>query len=326
MKKSFFSIAVAVIAVSIFGTAFMESALAKYPTKNIKVVVHTGPGSGSDMFARELVKMLNKQKKFKKRFVVVNKPGGRGAVAVKYLSTRTGDAHTIMNMADSGFLNVPIMSGLDLKLKDFTPLAILGFDVNVIAVLSKSKYKTLKQLVKAAKAKPKTISSGVGTIGGSAHILGYLVSDDTFNFVGFKGGGKALAAFLGGHVDISGENISELIGYAKAGKVRILGIGSSKRIAALPKVPTTKQAGFDHQVGLGRGLVAPGKFPKAAKKTIVNLVKKVRKTKAWKKYVKDNVFQDHFITGKKLDTFLLKKQKVYHSFIHKFGLAKKKKM
>jgi tripartite-type tricarboxylate transporter receptor subunit TctC len=324
MNKSFLTAATVLVAIPLMGTTFSDAAFAEYPTKNIKVVVHTGPGSGSDMFARNVVKMLNNQKKFKKRFVVVNKPGGRGAIAVKYLSTRTGDAHTIMNMADSGFLNVPIMSGLDLKLSDFTPLAILGFDVNVIAVLTKSKYKTLKQLVKAAKAKPKTVSSGVGTIGGSAHILGYLVSDDTFNFVGFKGGGKAMTAFLGGHVDISGENISELISFAKSGKVRILGIGSNERIAALPDAPTTKEAGFNHQIGLGRGFVAPGNFPDDAKKTIVNLLKEVRKTKDWKKFVADNVFQDQLITGSKLDTFLLKKQKIYHSFIHKFGLAKKK--
>jgi putative tricarboxylic transport membrane protein len=324
MKKSFLTIAAVSVAISFMGTALSGAALAKYPTKNIKVVVHTGPGSGSDMFARNVVKMLNKYKKFKKRFVVVNKPGGRGAVAVKYLSTRTGDAHTIMNMADSGFLNVPIMSGLDLKLEDFTPLAILGFDVNVIAVLAKSKYKNLKQLVKASKAKPKSVSVGVGTIGGSAHILGYLVSDDTFNFVGFKGGGKALTAFLGGHVDISGENISELISHTKSGKVRIVGVGSAKRLAVLPNVPTTKEAGFDHQIGLGRGFVAPGKFPKKAKKTLVKLIKKIRKTKEWKKFAVDNVFQDHYIGGKKLDKFLKKKRDIYHSFVRKFGLAKKK--
>ena len=312
------------ITASLIGALLSGAVQAQYPTKPIEVIVHTGPGSGSDMFARQVVNILNEQKTLSQPFVVVNKPGGRGAIAVSYLASRRGDAHTIMNMADSGFLNVPIMSGLDLPLESFTPLAILGFDVNVIAVGYDSPYQDLKGLVDAAKANPRTIAVGVGTIGGSAHILGYLVSDDNFNFIGFKGGGEALTSFLGGHVQVSAENMSELIGHVNAKKARILAIGSDKRMSILPDVPTTKEAGFDHQIGLGRGFVAPGDFPQEAKDAVIAAIKQARTSPAWEKYVADNAFQDSYMDGPELNQFLAEKQKVYHSFVRKFGLAKKK--
>ena len=301
----------------------VQAALAEYPTKPIEVVVHTGPGSGSDIFARLVVKAINDQKTLSQPLVVVNKPGGRGAIAVSYLASKRGDAHTIMNMADSGFLNVPIMSGLDYTLDDFTPLAILGFDVNVVAVTSDSPYQSLKELVDAAKADPRSLAVGVGTIGSSAHILCYLVSDDTFNFIGFKGGGEALTSFLGGHVQVSCENLSELVSYANANKVRILAIGSAQRMSILPDVPTAKEQGFDHQIGLGRGFVAPGDFPDEARDAIIAAIKEARNSEDWQTYVSENAFQDNYIDGDALVPFLTEKQKVYHSFIRKFGLDKK---
>ena len=220
MRRTALTLSMALAAAIPF--AMNDAAHAEYPTKPIELIVHTGPGSGSDIFARLVAKIINDQQTLSQPIVVVNKPGGRGAVAVEYLASKHGDAHTIMNMADSGFLNVPIMSGLDLPLEKFTPLVILGFDVNAVAVNADSPHNSLKELVDAAKADPKSIAVGVGTIGGSAHILCYLVSDDSLNAVGFQGGGEALTSFLGGHVQVSCENLSELVGHAQAGKAKIL--------------------------------------------------------------------------------------------------------
>ena len=89
-------------------------------------------------------------------------------------------------------------------------------------------------------------------------------------------------------------------------------------------MPTTKEAGFDHQIGLGRGFVSPGDFPEEARLAIIGAIEKARTSEDWQKYVSENAFQDSYIDGDELITFLTEKQKIYHSFVRKFGLAKKK--
>ena len=135
--------------------------------------------------------------------VVVNKPGGSHAVAANYVAARKGDPYTVLTIAHSSFLAVPTVSGLDLGLDKFVPIALFGLDSHTVAVRADSPYKTLKDLIEAAKKNPKSISVGVGTIGGTGHLVGHLLEKQSgarFNFIGLKGGGEAGVGTLAGNI------------------------------------------------------------------------------------------------------------------------------
>lgn len=297
-----------------------------FPSKTIEVVTHVGPGGGADIFSRYVVDIINREKLLPQPMVVVNKPGGSGAIAQNYVAGKRGDPHTLLTIIHATFLNVPTVSGLDLGLEKFTPLALFGFDMNLVAVGQDSSYKNLKDVIDAAKRSPKSVTVAVGTMGATAHMLGYLIEKQTgakFNFIAHKGGGEAVLAVLGGHVQVSMENPSELIEHVRAKKLRALAISSEKRSPFLPGVPTLKEQGLPLTLGLGRAFGAPAGIPKEAQTLLEATFEKAYRTPAWKDFSTKNMFDDVFMKGEVFKNYLISQQPVWRKFIHDAGLAKK---
>lgn len=298
-----------------------------FPGKPVEVVAHTNPGGGADLFARYVVDIINREKLLSQPMVVVNKPGGSHAVAANYVAARKGDPYTVLTIAHSSFLAVPTVSGLDLGLDKFVPIALFGLDSHTVAVRADSPYKTLKDLIEAAKKNPKSINVGVGTIGGTGHLVGHLLEKQSgarFNFIGLKGGGEAVVGTLGGHYQLCLENLSEIMEHVNAKKLRILGLPTEKRLPYLPDVPTLKEQGYPILGGLGRGFLAPAGIPKDAHAALEAAFEKAYRSKAWKDFSTKNMFDDVYLKGPQFEQWLKTELAVLGPFIRDAGLAKQK--
>ena len=134
------------------------------PTKPVEVIVHTGPGGGSDVLARAIVTMMEKEKLVPVRMQVINKPGGNGAVAAAALSEKGSDAHTIGLVTSVWIANALTTAEARVTVHDLKPIAQLMLEPAVFAVKADSPYKSLKEFVDAAKAKPGALKQSGGSV------------------------------------------------------------------------------------------------------------------------------------------------------------------
>ncbi|HUQ27723.1 MAG TPA: tripartite tricarboxylate transporter substrate binding protein [Usitatibacter sp.] len=297
-----FALGARAAALSIAALALAAPATAQWqPTKPVDVIVHTGPGGGSDVLARAVVTMMEKEKLVPVRMNVLNKPGGNGAVAAAALSEKRGDPHTI-GFITSVWIAGPLTTAeAKITVHDLKPIAQLMLEPAVFAVRADSPYKTLKEFVEAAKAKPGALKQSGGSVTSRDNIIRLSLQHATgarWAFVSFPGGGERLAALLGGHVDIMVIEPQEAGEQVRAGKLRVLAQLTDKRLPGYADVPTLKEAGFDVQsTPQIRAVVAPPEQPAEASAYWEGRFDALRKTESWKKYIADNQLEEHFTSG-----------------------------
>ena len=291
-----------VAALSAAVLAFALPAFAQWkPTKPVDIIVHTGPGGGNDLLARAIVTMIEKEKLVPVRMNVINKPGGNGAVAAAALAEKKGDPNTI-GLITSVWIAGPLTSAeAKVTVYDLKPIAQLVLEPAVIAVRADSPYKTLKDFIEAAKAKPGALKQSGGSITSRDNIVRLSLQHATgakWAFVSFPGGGERLAALLGGHVDIMVIEPQEAGEQVRAGKLRVLAQLTEQRLAGWADVPTLKEAGYDVQTTPQiRAVVAPPEQPDDASKYWEGRFEALHRTPSWKKYVHDNQLEDSFADG-----------------------------
>ena len=283
-------------------TGFTALAQAQWkPTKTLEVIVHTAPGGGNDLLARAVAQMLEKEKLLPVRMQVINKPGGNGAVAASALSEKKGESNVLGFITSVWIANPLTTSEAKVTLHDLTPVVNLLREPAVFAVRSDSPYKTLKDFIDAAKAKPGELKQSGGSVTSRDNIIRQTLQTSTgakWAFVSFQGGGERLAALLGGHVDMMVIEPQEAGEQIRAGKLRVLAQIADKPLPSYQNVPTLKQAGFDvvatPQI---RAVVAPPGIPKEALAYYEDMFLKLSKTASWKKYVEDYQLEDGYSNG-----------------------------
>jgi putative tricarboxylic transport membrane protein len=277
------------------------------PTRPVEVVVHTGPGGGSDLLARAAVQMIEQEKLVPVRMQVVNKTGGGSSVASAYLFEKKGDPHTI-GFFTGVWLTSPITSKeAKVTLRDLTPIARLVLEPALIAVKADSPYKTLPDFIAAAKQNPMQLKQSGGSVTSRDNVVRQLLQKATgarWAFISFPGGGERIAALLGGHVNMMVIEPEEAGEHIRAGNMRVLAQVSDRRLAGYPNVPTLKEAGFDvPAVPQVRGVVAPPGIPQENVAYWEDVFRKLTRTASWRKYLEANQFQDGYQTSTELAKF-----------------------
>jgi putative tricarboxylic transport membrane protein len=298
-----------------------------FPSKPIELVVPGNPGAGSDIFARVIADLIRKEKLLTQPVVITNKAGGGGAVAAFYAAQKRGDPYTVVSFPTGMMLTAPLRSGLDIGLDKFHPLALLGFDINCLMVNADSPYKSVRELVDAAKAKPRTINVSVGSAGSTSHMFVYTLERLTgarFNVVIMKSGTEAVTAVLGGHVHWSTGQLTDAMPHVAAGKMRLLGVASLQRLATLAEVPTMKEQGVDMHVAAGRSFAAPAGIPDQAAAFLENVFEKVYRSADWQDYMARNLMEPVYMNGTEYGRYLAARQPEFARFIADLGLAGKK--
>lgn len=277
------------------------------PTRPVELVVHTGPGGGSDVLARALAVMAEREKLLPVRMVVVNKPGGNSAVAAAYLAEKRGDPNTV-GLFTGVWLQTPLVSAeAKVTLRDLTPVARLVLEPAVIAVKADAPYKTLADFIDAAKKNPGALKQSGGSNTSRDNVVRQLLQKSTgarWVFISFPGGGERIAALVGGHVDIMVIEPEEAGEHIRAGNMRVLAQISEHRLPGFPNVPTLKEAGFDVPVvPQVRGMVAPPGIPAANVAYWEDFCRRLTRTPSWQKYIADNQFEDGYQNAADLAKF-----------------------
>ncbi len=259
------STAIAVVTLAASGTAVL--AQGTYPTKPITYIVPFGAGGTTDVLARLVT--LKAGPALGTSFVIENKPGAGGSTGSDFTAKAAPDGYTIQGgTISSHAINVSLYSKLPYDpIKNFQPITMIGFMPNVLVVRADSPYKTLQDVIAAAKAKPGSInyaSSGNGT---SQHLSGVFfeqLSGGKMVHVPYKSSAESLNAILGGQgADVIFENLAPALPHIKAGKLRALGVTSEKRSSTLPEVPALAEALPGFAIVSWQAIFAPAGVPQA---------------------------------------------------------------
>jgi len=237
-----------------------------YPAKPVRIVVGYTPGGSNDVLARVVAKHL--QDTWKQPFLVENKPGASGQIGADTGAKATPDGYTLVVIPNDVLTVQPHMYPkfpFD-PMNDVQPVATLGTVPIALVVNANSPYKTVAELIAAAKAKPGTLNYASSGAGGPQHMsaeMFMLLTGTKMVHVPYKGNAPAITDLLGGQVDILFSPINSALPHIKAGKLRALAVASEKRVASLPEVPTLSEAGVSgYKSEIWIGLFAPAKTPK----------------------------------------------------------------
>jgi tripartite-type tricarboxylate transporter receptor subunit TctC len=239
-------------------------AAASFPERPVHLVVAYPPGGASDLMARILAQKLSEV--WKQPVIVDNKPGAAGTLGTDYAARQPADGYTFMlgNMGPT--LVNPLLTKVPYDMKrDFIPVSLVATGPCVLVVNPKSPFKTLADLIRAAKAKPGSLNFGSGGAGTLAHLSGEMLDDAAgikMQHVPYKGGVAAVNDVMGGQIDMIIADTQAVMQYIKAGRLRALAITSAQRVAQLPDVPTFAESGLPGLVALNSwGVYLPARTP-----------------------------------------------------------------
>jgi tripartite-type tricarboxylate transporter receptor subunit TctC len=237
-----------------------------YPAKPIRLVVPFAPGGITDILARALGQRLAEA--WGQQVVVENRPGANSQVGAEVVARAAPDGYTLMVSADTTFVMNPHLYGKVTydALADFVPVSGLGVSPQALVVHPGVPAADVSGLVGLARAKPGELNYGTFGIGSSGHLNIELLQSMTgtkFTAVHYKGAAPALTDVIGGHIQMMIVSIGLVTQPWQAGQLKVLGFGSTARIAQFPDVPTIAESGLaGYEAASWYGLVAPHGTPR----------------------------------------------------------------
>lgn len=288
----------AVLILLINATAHAQPQSPWQPQRQVELVVGSGPGGGNDRNARALQKILF-ENKWLQNISVVNKVGGSGALSYTYVNSHANDAHFLV-LVRQGFLSNHVLGRSTIGVNDMTTIAMLASEASGIAVRAgNTALKSLPDMIERLKQDPQSLTTSLGSSrGGSPHLMFAMLAKAAgvdarrLKVVTFSGGAESATQLLGGHIDMSAVSIDNLAPHHKSGAMRILGVSSAQRLAALPDVPTLREQGYDIQTNGFTIVMAPRGVTPAQVHYWENLLERVSNNAEWKRLLAADL-QDH---------------------------------
>jgi putative tricarboxylic transport membrane protein len=278
---------------------------------DVQIVVDTGPGGGSDLFAREMTKIAKDDNILSSTWPVLAKTEGGGLGAMAFMKQEDGKNNYI-----AAFTSKWIVAGLDdtsapANLDDLTPLVALADETQVIAAPASAPYDTMAGFVDAAKAKPGELVQTGGSVDSVDNLIALQIEKSTgtsWKYLSFDDGAPRITAMLRGDAQIDIGAVTDFADQIAAGKLKLIGVVGDQRLPAYPKVSTLAQQGLD----LGqlpahlqfRGIAGPPNMPQATKDYYLGVFKKITETDDWKKYLASQGLSPLYVTGGDLTTLI----------------------
>ena len=245
---------------------FAASAQGGYPNKPIKVIVPFAAGSTTDIIARAIADKMGQS--MGQQLVVENRGGASGTIGQAAVASAPPDGYTIMIHSSSHTVSPHTFAKLPFDtLEDFTPITPISSTPNVLVISPSKNIKTLQELLAAARANPGKMNFASAGQGSATHLNAEkfkLAAKIDAQNIPFKGSAEAVTEVMAGRVDYYFSPIAPVIGQIRNGQLVPLAVGSPKRAAALPNVPTTAEAGVPgSEFNFWIGMFAPAKTPTA---------------------------------------------------------------
>ena len=303
---------------------------AEYPSKPITLVAPYGPGGASDLHARIIAGAAPAY--LKQAVLVINKTGAAGVVGSTYVVKAKKDGYTLLSARVGCQAGVPAMNPhIPYKWDEFTFLGLTERNPFVLVVKKDSPYKTFQDFEKALKGgKQLSFSSaGVGTL---LHLASLVMADkmgvDAKNLthIPYKGGGKARAALVGGHVDFLWQNLSGVIGAIQAGQAIPLAITTETRFKAVPDVPTVKELGYEEMETIigWSGIFGPPDLPKEIADKWIATLASLKTDKTFNKLIKGLGSIPDIRSPEETKAFVKAQYETFRSVVKKLGIEVKK--
>jgi len=307
--------------------AMAGSAFAWEPKKPVEFIIMAGTGGGADQMARLMQSIIQKNDFSNQPFIPINKPGGSGAEALRYLKDKSGDDHIVMITLNS-FYTTPLQNpGLGVDIGTFTPIGRMALDTFLLWVNSESNIMSLDDYVMTVKEKNKDWKMG-GTGQGQEDSLLTGMLQNKFGFevtyVPFPGGGTVAKNLIGNHIDSTVNNPSEQLGFYEAGKSRPLVAFTPDRLKQFPDVPTSAEAGHPELVYfMQRSINAPPGMSADAQAYYIDLFKQVFDSKDWQDFcASDGIFCDEWLAGEDLAAYHAAEKAKHEELLKGMGLIK----
>ncbi|NMJ41526.1 tripartite tricarboxylate transporter substrate binding protein [Roseomonas sp. JC162] len=266
----------------------------------IEVIVGFAPGGGTDVMVRALTQFLSAELPGS-NFVVVNRPGAGGETAYVALQTARPDGYTLGTINTPGYLSLGVQRRVRFDRAQIRLIARLVDDPSAFVVHRDSPYRSLRDLVEAAKRRPGTISVGSSGIGTDDHLgltLFEAASGAEFIHVPFAGAGPSRNAVIGRQIDVAGLNLGEIgmLGQENPMLRALAGMGE-RRWELMPDVPTFREEGFDVLMSSERGIGAPRGIPDEVAGRLEDAIAKVIATPEWAERVRQLELAMAFLRG-----------------------------
>ena len=280
-----------------------QPAMREPKATSIEVVVGSQAGATPDIFMRKLAKVRADEKLVTLPMVVTPRPGGAWTTASNYVLGKKGEENVLFSIVPTVF-TTPISQGRPNAWDQLTPLAMLMRIELLVLARPDSPWRTLKDLVEAARKQERSVKIAGANIGSTDHIVVSLIEKAggiRINFVPFDGGGGAInTAFLGGVVDAIVASVDEAEQLIRGGKARALGLLSESRRTTpelFKDVPTAKETGVDVQWGQYYGIAAPPALDGQVQAWWVDKLTRMSASAAWKRTLEEAAQKEDFSAG-----------------------------
>jgi len=281
---------------------------ARAAAANLKMMIPANPGGGWDSTGRALGKALQ-DAGVAASVSYDNKGGAAGAIGLaQFVNANKGDPNALMTMG-AVMLGGIITGKPPVALNQATALARITSEYNVFVLPAESKLKTMKDVVEQMKKDPGSVKWGGGSRGSTEHIAAAMIAREVgvdpakINYVAFRGGGEATAAILGGNVTVGGSGYSEFAEYITIGKMKAIAVTSETRIKGVD-APTLKEQGINVVIGNWRGVYGAPGITAEQRKTLIEMIVKATKSKAWAEAMAKNGWTPALLTGVEFEKFV----------------------
>ncbi|WP_291298318.1 tripartite tricarboxylate transporter substrate binding protein [Elioraea sp.] len=287
------------IAAPFVATPAARAQAAWQPTRPIQLIVGFAPGGGSDVIARVIAQAAAPL--YPQPLVVVNRAGAGGGIAAEFVSRAEADGHTLLLAGGSESTSIPAHRAVpyDPK-KGFRAIIRLTRNGQFIVAKGNGRFRTMADVITAAKEKPEAVthaSAGAGTLSHSLFIVLGRAAGVQFLHVPFQGGGPSLQAVVAGQVDVSVAAPEEMAGLVASGDLRVLAVASAERAPAYPDAPTLRELGFPVLVENMKGWVGPAGITDAMVTYHHERMRQAMASDAWKQFMARTGEPDGYATG-----------------------------
>ena len=327
MGKKIWHLMLVLILAFAFLTVWMGISRAEYPERPITLIINSAPGGGNDLATRELAKSA--EKILGQPIMILNKAGASGTIGTGLVAKAKPDGYTIGSTTFAALALAPHMFDVP-----YEPLNSFEFILGYVqyyygdGVRKESPFKTHQDVVKYAKANPGKLKFSVWALASPQNFgMTALAKCEGLDWkaVVFKGGQNAIAATLGGHVDLFAQGADIALPHINGGRARLLGVFGDERWKWLPDVPTLKEMGCDVSVTSYLALGAPKGVPKGVMGKLRTAFKKSMSDPKLIQTIKNFNYKVAYHTPDEYTEIVKKRGKEYGEFIRGLGLHKSQK-
>lgn len=294
-----------------------------------EVITHNAVGGGSDIFTRQLIKIMKGEGNIDRLWPVRNIPAGDSIGAMSFLKQKSGDDNEIAQMTPTWLVTPMTVKNSNVTVADLTAIAGIASEPQVVAVKAGSPYKSMNDFVDAAKAKPGALVQTGGSGTATDALTGLALQKATgakWKFLSFEDTGSRVTAVLRGDADIVMGSAGDFSEQVKAGKMEVITILGTKKLSVFPDAPTASEQDIDlESLPLQfRGLVGAPDMSKGAVTYYQNAVKKTLESAAWKDYAESEGLVSDFRGSTDYRTYLDQQTEVLGGLLEGLGLRKDK--